>query len=768
MIGLNPSQKLAVEKTSGTYSVVASAGGGKTHVLVEKFIHLVVNEGVSPDEILSITFTKKAAAEMKFRIVNRLRDLEKLEEAQVAETGPISTIHSFCERLLRENAIAARINPKFEIIEEKRAFGLRNDAVAEACFSAISELPEVQSFITKNSGSKNYLIGDELLKILSGAVSGRSNFAPGLDHFFQTYESFQTFEKRIIEELSKTDLIVQNLATEGHGLIDIFRLKKIKESEAKKRRTTPKEFPVEQELEVLQDSWAFGKLICEAITNYRGKLEQLQSFDFAMLEEKAVALVGENPDVRIRLQNQYKAILIDETQDVNSVQYKLLESLGIPHQMSVGDPQQSIYGFRGSNPRLFAEKNKNQDCINLHYNYRSTPAIINFVNDFFEKEWPGLYNAMSSNGEVPKPLRRYEGVEIWNQDERDYAQIALNINALIQEGTAPKDIAVLTRANHDCDAISESLKELEIPSVILSSSDRFYTRMESRDLANGLQVCTSPHDDFALASFLLSPYIQISYDALITITSQLNGESIWHTIDTTELELPAEDQAKLKRFKEWFGVLIQVADRLPAWEVISELFHRTPVMENIGSHPNRVQIIANMRKLLRDAAKNKDILCTEMATIFRQTVDIRHKENEAQIFQDQDSVSLLTIHSAKGLEFPTVILPSTGSSLVLDNKSSYIDKQTGLIVFNSAKGSTYNNWLQSLRKRADREESIRLLYVAMTRAKERLCIISNTKDRKRESYMCVINSNLKFPHNHHSSIKVRTPAPKPPVDSQQP
>ena len=147
-------QNAVIKAVEDSFTVIASAGAGKTFVLVERYLRHVEQEGLRPDQILTITFTKKAAAEMKDRIVKRLRDLNRLEDAQIAETGPIQTIHSFCERLLRENALEAGLDPQYEILAEDQTARLLTASVRDAMASTFDELPEAEGLIRSLAGKR--------------------------------------------------------------------------------------------------------------------------------------------------------------------------------------------------------------------------------------------------------------------------------------------------------------------------------------------------------------------------------------------------------------------------------------------------------------------------------------------------------------------------------------------------------------------------------------------------------------------------------------
>ncbi len=775
MIQLNPDQTRATQATDDQYSVIASAGAGKTRVLVEKFVHLVIDKGVKVDEILSITFTKKAAAEMKNRIVDRFRDLNRLAEAQIAETGPISTIHSFCERLLRENAIAAQIDPRFEIIDESLSSLLQTECIQSIFHTKETSDPLIQNLLATYAGKSNYLTGPivgEVLRTNIAEVMNKFRTSDlGYEQIQNIYESPRSLQTHILQEMAKTNLVIQSLLPTNPSLVEAFA--KMSELNTKDRGDfsiwfKPK-FDPEIEEKSINSAWALGRLALTAWNKFESELNARQQFDFNLLEGKAIQLVSTNAEIHLRIQKQFYALLVDEAQDVNPAQFKLLKALGIEHQMFVGDPQQSIYAFRGSDPKIFAKRASHPNTIHLKTNYRSTPNIIEFVNFFFSSIWPNQYGEMDYANETPKPLRQFEGVELWELANKNSNQTAEYVEQLISEGTLPGEIAILANHNNDCDNISIALREKGIPTLVLGKSKRFYARMETRDLANALTACSQPSDDFALAALLTSPYVDLSYDALVLCLHNQKDQGLLKSISHIDLSALPEDAQKLNRFKEWFIDLIQIADRLPAWEIISELFHQSPVFENVAKHPEREQIMANMRKLHGIAIKQSEALCPDMASIFRQTVEFEHRENEAPTNNSEDAIRIMTIHNAKGLEFPTVVLSTTIDNLIRRLSDTNIEQATCFAAIKTeTTHSQYQLWLDSRRKTAELEDKLRVLYVAMTRAQSKLCLTVSNQQTNHKSFSNFIRSTLKMPSNLHPSIKVRKPAPSPPVDSNLP
>lgn len=201
-------QLLAVEETESRFSIRAGAGAGKTFVLVQRYLRHIVDEGMSPDQILAITFTKKAAASMKQRIVGELRDRGLAESAQIAETGPIQTVHSFCERVLRENSLEAGIDPEFSVLSEGEAALLREEALRESILTAADEFEESRALIVRVAAKQGYESLDTLHAILSEAVQdairGLRESGASMDEVFELHADAATLlvhqTERILSE----------------------------------------------------------------------------------------------------------------------------------------------------------------------------------------------------------------------------------------------------------------------------------------------------------------------------------------------------------------------------------------------------------------------------------------------------------------------------------------------------------------------------------------------------------------------------------------
>lgn len=730
-LNLSTEQSDVVQTREAHFSVVAAAGAGKTFVLVERYLRHVVEEGLRPDQILTITFTKKAAAEMKRRIVRRLRDQGLNDQAQNAETGPIQTIHSFCERLLRENALEAGLDPSFEILTESHSSRLVSACVREALASPLDDEPQAEALISFLAGKRpGFGENKSPYGILESAVEAVLRDLRG-SGFSQLQIQQWHLDPRTLrdrwEDLLLRELSPNALAAFANIEADSFqeRMQQALKSVGEKVPGWLKNRPDQQaEEEALEQTCGLVQLACAAWWRLDREMDAEQALDFSALEERAVRLLERSEATRERLQRQVQVVMVDEAQDLNPMQYRLLRRIEASREMLVGDAQQSIYGFRQADVELFERRAVEGYTLRLSRNYRSVPGILNFVDFVFGRLWHENYVPMSDldapmdlENDVP---RDFAGVEVWRQAANDADATATYIRELLDEGIAKKDIAVLVRDGGGAQAIETGLKGVGIPARVAGGTERFYTRLEVRDLANALRAVADPYDDFSLLACLRSPLVGLSLDAI----TMLGGEA--GVVERlAEFESPVEeDGPKLKAFLRWYEPLRGIADRLAAWEVLAEIFAKSELLPALARREKPEQLLANVRKLLSLATQEPDLGPLEYAERIREIQDLRHKEGDAPADEeDADVVTIMTVHKAKGLEFPVVVLPQTDKRLAANARDLVVEPRMGLVATKYGKGQCLmHKFLTERRKRRDEEEELRVLYVALTRPKQRLCV----------------------------------------------
>jgi ATP-dependent helicase/nuclease subunit A len=731
-IRLSSEQQAVLDADHGRLVVEASAGAGKTRVLVERYLRHVTADGIAPDRILTITFTRKAAAEMKGRIVARLRELGRIEEAQRAETGPIQTIHAFCERLLRENALEAGLDPEFEILSEAQAARLADRCVREAIAEAEAHGTELRDLLTELAGRRAWkdasphglleTAARTVLRDLRGA-----GMTPGelKSKHGDPGSLLECWQSEVLKEaLPELLFAMANVPQEEFH----HRLQKAYKDLGVPLPPWLRPLPSwPADLECAAHATGLAALVASAWVRFDERMEQEQALDFTALEMRAVDLVSRSDPTRERLQQSYRVVMVDEAQDVNPLQHALLDALGIDSELFVGDAQQSIYGFRQADVGLFRERRDRSEGMRLSKNYRSEEGILRFVDCLFGRLWGDGYAPMC---DPPTPMDftvdgvpDFGAVEVWRQKDRDTSGIAQAVSDLVGGGCPPRDIAILVRQGWFGNEILRALEAVGVPARVVGGTERFFTRLEVRDLANALQALADPYDDFALLATLRSPFCGLSLDAVALLAKQA---PVYEALATFKSPVE-EDVAKLERFYGWFEPLSRFADRLPAWELLSALLPVSGYLEALAARPGAEQSIANVRKLLGLAAQEPELGPLEFAEGIREIQDLRHKEGDAPAIEDDaDVVTILTIHKSKGLEFPVVILPDTHQvPSKIPKRVEVESRKRTLTTFFGDDEALYHRWIADRRRDRDAEEELRVLYVAMTRAQKRLCVVAH-------------------------------------------
>lgn len=735
MPDLSDEQAVAVQASHASLVVSAAAGSGKTRVLVERYLRHVVDEGFRADQILTITFTRKAAAEMKRRIVDRLTQRGLTEQAQIAETGPIQTIHGFCERLLRENALAAGLDPEFEILAEAEGGRLMEACIQDALSHPGDESEEASELIAKLAGRRMY--GESLSPharleaAVREAVSGWRGTGVSLTYLEELHQNpvtlLATWRAALLNWVIPEARQIYESDTSGESFPNKLTAAYKSLRKAKPRFIRPS---MEADMECSRDTCGLMQIACYAWRRFEAEMRRRQELDFTALESYGVDLIKRSPETRERLRAQYPVVLVDEAQDLNPVQHELLKALNPATEMFVGDHQQSIYGFRQADVKLFAEKLAFSNPTRLSRNYRSQIGILGFVDLLFQRVWEEAYQPMLDTAPFD-----YRGVEFWVQRQRDTHLTAEWIKELIEErqssGGAARDVAVLVRRSGYAIDLSRALERIGVPCRVSGGTEQFYARLEVRDVANALEALVDPTDDFALAALLRSPFVGVSLDTIVLLCEEdgaaQNDKGKIQSRLKGFLSPVLPDNALLQGFLAWFEPLSATADRLAAWEILSQLLAKTPYLENLARREHGLQKIANVRKLLSLAVADAEVSPQEFAERIRHIQTIRHKEGDAPAGdQDADEVTIMTIHKSKGLEFPVVVLPDTHQRMSMGAKDVEVDPWLRLCTTKFGRSSSmFHEWLGSERQKREEEEEWRVMYVALTRAKEKLCIVVN-------------------------------------------
>ncbi|HBG2014923.1 TPA: DUF3553 domain-containing protein [Clostridioides difficile] len=616
---LNPAQREAVEKTEGPVLILAGAGSGKTKVLTTRIAYLIEDKGVQAPNILAITFTNKAANEMR----------ERVEQNIGPETKDmwISTFHSCCVRILRKDINKIGYNRSFVIYDSADQVTLVKDCLKELNLS--DKVFEPKAVISAISGAKDKLYTPKQFKDINMA------------------------DNRMVK------------------IADIYAL-------------------------------------------YQDRLKRNSALDFDDLILKTVELFKANDEVLAYYRSRFRYIMVDEYQDTSKAQYELIKLLAREHQniCVVGDDDQSIYGWRGADIRNILEFEKDYDnvhVVKLEQNYRSTQVILDAANKVIsnniERKRKKLWSE-KKEGELIKI--QLTGSEI---EEADF--IADSIAQIARKENRPyKDFAVLYRANAQARPVEDALNRSQIPYNIYGGT-KFYERKEIKDLLAYLRVIQNPQDDISIKRIINVPRRGIGLRTIEKIEDRANlkQESIYSVLIDIETnsDISTKARASISGFVDIIGTLRTIKEVYPVSKLIEKVLDTTGYMDELveirnknekdltGKGEEAQDRIDNLREFISIAlefeSSNDDTYENKDLETFLTSIALTSESNDEE---DNDRVSLMTIHTSKGLEFPVVFL--TGM-------------EEGLFPISRTIKSMSDSQI---------EEERRLCYVGITRAKEEL------------------------------------------------
>jgi len=607
---LNDMQKKAIMKTDGPVLILAGAGSGKTTVLVNRIAYIIETKNVRPHNIMAITFTNKAANEMKERVNRAIGDISK--------DMWLCTFHTACVRILRSHIKLIGLDSSFVIYDSADS-----KTVLKECYKEL------------DIDDKNYPVRS-VLSIISKAKDA-----------MQGPELFQMIYK------------------------NDFRMQKI----------------------------------AEIYSLYQKKLRANNAVDFDDILLYAVQVLTENPEVLKTYQDRFRYIMVDEYQDTNNAQYILISLLAEKHHniCVVGDDDQSIYKFRGANIQNILNFEKtfdNTEVIKLEQNYRSTQCILDAANAVIHNNKERKSKALWTENAAGSKIKLHPGF-----NERDEAlYIANTMEKLHQNGRNYSDMAVLYRTNAQSRVIEELLLRSAIPYRVFGGL-RFYDRKEIKDIIAYLRLVHNPNDNLSFQRIINEPKRSIGKTTLDKI-SEISNE---YEISNFEVARYANQYPSLSRSAI---KLIEFCDTITSLQKSAQCISLTAfvekvledsgytamlIAENTVEAKTRIDNIGEFISAVSEYEKTEE---SPSLAGFLESVSL---VSDLDGYDEQeDTCVLMTIHSAKGLEFPVVFLAGMEEGLFPSARSS----QTA----------------------EDLEEERRLCYVAITRAKEQL-YISNAKTR---------------------------------------
>jgi ATP-dependent helicase/nuclease subunit A len=813
----------------------ASAGTGKTTVLVQRYVNLI-RAGVEPSNILAITFTRKAAAEMRERIVGELRKaaaLSPLDRARwlglrdrLAEIS-ISTIDAFCLSLLREFPLEADLDPGFDLADETEVPRFIEETLDRSMriFSGLAkEDPEIALVVAQlgvsrtRAGLASLLdrrlvardaldrfvsrsphdlpaaevcarAAGQLLDVLDRAPGGLARLiADGPAH----HPRYQLFVRQvhrlrqvdgmpdariraILDRISLHFLTQDGSARKGSSIHPYSAAHYPSDEAARRHRAAV--FALAPEVERVIRQFArelnlvlargIRKMFAIALTQYRRTLEARSALDFSDVLERSLVLLrrmDEFSQSRFRLESRYHHVLVDEFQDTSRAQWELVsllieswgEGTGLasnPSIFIVGDRKQSIYRFRDAEVVVLQEAGRYIDGLRpgagsrraISRSFRALPELLEFVNDVCAGmaeggAQKGAFTYDETDRFPPAPARPeirgpVLGICVAEDPELCAAAVALEIERCLREdmvrdkktGVArnarPGDVAILFRSRTSHREFERELELRGIPAYVYKGLG-FFDADEIKDACALIRYLADPSSDLRAAAFLRSGFARLSDGALAALARGGIAKAILEGPSTTPLD--AEDRQVLEHLRGHVGRWLGLVDRIPPADLFEQVLPEAAYAYEIRG-PRRQQAWENLKKMRGLIRRIQNRGYTTLARIADHIDALSAGDESNAVLEAVDAVNLMTVHASKGLEFPIVFVVNlargaTGMPRPVRVISGGEDEPPSISV------APFISETDALEREREQHETRRLLYVAMTRARDRLYFSSALKE----------------------------------------
>ena len=849
---LTQEQGRALEVRAASVALGAGAGCGKTTVLTERFLAELEGEAGRPlRALVALTFTDKAARELRQRIRARCRDrLAAGENARrwrsvlrALEAAPIGTFHEFAGRLLRAHAVEIGIDPEFTVLNDAVASSLRDEAIRTALRRMLAEREPDLTLPASDYGLRQIreALGTLLATRTAGDLDSWCEFEPEelVAHWTRVWEeqgrpavlrgliSPARCCRDVLTRLEPTHPKLKERRTElldrlpvlEHGactnlqLAEIRNLARVNDLGAKGIFPAPEvkqavkgvfaslrdkiddvvdKLLINPDLttESAASSLRLIRLAARARLEYDELKSRRRGLDFDDLLVKTRDLLASDPDPAsssLASRDAIEFVLVDEFQDTDRIQSEILRRLGDHsffhgRMFVVGDAKQSIYRFRGAEPAIFDRWRREfpePGRLSLTENFRSVPGVIHFVNTLFAEcfsdpgqQGPGAGQehhlaavrpdlsqepAVTFLWALPEPAdeeaerpvkpsaderRTNEARSLarWIRDRLKTDWTVLDRRTGMPRQANPGDVAFLFRAMTDVWHYETALADLDFDYHTIGGS-AFYAQQEVRDVVSVLSVVEDPYDDVALAGALRSPFFSLSDEALFWLARKLEGGLTEGIARSSEIpELSGRDRALAVRAMSLLMRWRDLKDRVPLASLVALIldesgFEAALVCEFLGTRK-----LANTRKLVRlarDFDGQEGFTLADLVARLRADLDSPPREEQASTTDEESEViRLMSIHQAKGLEFPIVVIPDLNRKMNAPDALLGLHQDLGLVVRPPrtpalqtqaddlpASGESLG-WLAfgAIETEEDRKEALRLFYVAATRARDHLVL----------------------------------------------
>ncbi|MDQ6665716.1 MAG: UvrD-helicase domain-containing protein, partial [Acidobacteriota bacterium] len=713
----------------------------------------LIESGVEPHRILAITFTEKAAANMKNRLASKLGG--HMDRAYV------STIHGFCFRLIRENAVLAGADPASVILDEREAALLQRRSLNEVLDEVFDKHTESATLLMRSLSDPDLAQGlPEIIDAMRGA--GRRTGAtqprgdcPSCEDIREAFRGIGWFPKLTLKQREHLEEIAQwcdNLQrfSGKPDLLDLynaldfkFNLQRVHATHKEVLNKLKSETVPALRASILTSLAApQRRMLLDVLDRfdqlYGGRKRERGALDFSDLESAAIRLLEDHEEVRNRIRRQFQQIMIDEFQDVNGQQSRLLDLLRGPDTFyAVGDINQSIFAFRHSSPAIFRAYrddvlDRGKHHVELVENWRSRPEILLAVETILHAA-PGIEPraliAARAVPEKPQPsidVIIVKGAPEGQDNEIEAEWVSRKILEFRGRSARYGDMAVLVRNSEAFNWLAQAFEKHGIE-YLLNRKKGFFDLREVTDLTHLLRAISNPRDEISTAAVLRSPFVAVSDEALLRL-KQIDpnlGGALSRLKHGAAPAFDPLDLAKLRHFDE----------RLRAWRAeqpyvaLDRLLIRA--MEECaypfqtGQTGGRAD--ANIEKFLALARKASVPLAQFVEDLALMRED-EARERDAPFDDNVDAVRLMTVHSAKGLEFPIVFLPALHLGMRNSKPAISFTQEFGLgvcwkdPVSGKPQADSIHFANAGVIKQRDIEEANRLLYVALTRAEDHLVL----------------------------------------------
>jgi len=607
---LNPAQRKAVEAVKGPILILAGPGSGKTKVITHRVAYLVKLCGVSPHNIMAVTFTNKAAREMRERLEQLL--------GQTAEALSLGTFHSIGARILRREGKAIGLDSSFVIYDEDDQLRLMKQVLEELNLDPKQYAP--RALRSAIGAAKSRLISPE-------------GYAPRVSNYFE-------------------------------------------------------------------------EIVHRVYQHYQQLLSRSRAVDFDDLLMKTVQLFQDHPQILNRYQSRYVHILVDEFQDTNIVQYMLMKQLTGKHRnlCVVGDPDQSIYSWRFADLRnilSFEKDYPEAKVVFLEQNYRSTKTILKVASDVISANIQRKPKELWTENEDGTPVTI---IKSYSAEEEAQSVVSEIEKLTIHEQLSFKDCAVMYRVNAQSRALEETFLRYGVPYKLIGGT-RFYQRREIKDVIAYLKLIHNPHDNVSLTRIINVPARGIGPRTLSQLQSwaKAHDTSLFEALKQvshpysvgTKQSLPPRIVQTLAGFDALISELTAQSHKLSLSDLVNEILKHTGYREYILDKEDGEEKWENIMELRSVASEYDDLDPGDALAAFLEKVSLVSDIDELD--EKADAVTLITLHQAKGLEFPAVFIVGLEEG-ILPHRKSFDDPE-------------------------QMEEERRLCYVGITRAKKRLYLL---------------------------------------------